>query len=127
MRTRLWTRWGGWIEPLEHAAIVPAGINLRRQLLDPLVRDAAGGTPGVELMLGLDVRELTHDGRRERPYRRDGSVRRSALAWWWAPMDAVRMAKLAGVHKRTVKLQRFTYGGISKVPRPRRPTTPAGC
>ena len=122
-RTRLWTRWGGWIEPLEHAAIVPAGINLRRQLLDPLVRDAAGDTPGVELMLGLDVRELTHDGRRVsglRAYRRNGSVLSiGARLVVGADGRGSRMAKLAKVHKRTVGLKRFTYGGYFEGPTPK--------
>ena len=33
-----------------------AGVNLRREVLDPLVREAAAETPGVELHAGLDAR-----------------------------------------------------------------------
>ena len=50
-----WTPWG-WIEaPPERAA---RGVNLRREKLDPLIREAAAATPGVELMLGRTVEAL---------------------------------------------------------------------
>lgn len=48
-RGLLWTRWG-WIEPTEEPTAY--GVNLRREVLDPLVRAAAAAAPGVELMLG---------------------------------------------------------------------------
>jgi flavin-dependent dehydrogenase len=37
------------------------GYNIRRQTLDPMVRAAAADTPGVDLVLGVKVRELTRD------------------------------------------------------------------
>ena len=50
----------GWIEaPPERAAL---GINLRRRKLDPMVREMAASTPGVELLLGLTVTELRRAG-----------------------------------------------------------------
>ena len=48
-RMHAWTRWG-WIEaPPQKAGLA---VNLRREILDPLVREAAAATEGVELMLG---------------------------------------------------------------------------
>ena len=45
-----WTEWG-WIEaPPDEAGL---GVNLRREVLDPMVREAAAATPGVDLHLGL--------------------------------------------------------------------------
>src|SRR5260221_3393952 len=59
-RIRAWTKWG-WIEaPPEDAGYA---LNLRREVLDPLVREAAAPTPGVELMLGQAAdRLLRQDG-----------------------------------------------------------------
>lgn len=61
LRSRLhaWTPWG-WIEP-------PAGqgaqaVNLRRELLDPLMRETAAAVPGVDLMLGQAAERLLRDG-----------------------------------------------------------------
>src|ERR1700753_568928 len=61
VRTRFRARvpWG-WIEaPPERAAL---SINLRRQVLDPMVREMAASTPSVDLFLGLSVGELRHAG-----------------------------------------------------------------
>src|ERR1700686_1523665 len=52
-RFRLWTEWG-WIT-VGDSSTVPANFNLRREVLDPLVRRAAAETSGVELMLGQAV------------------------------------------------------------------------
>ena len=58
-RGLLWTKWG-WIEPTEEPTAY--GINLRREVLDPLVRTAAAQAPGVKLMLGQSaVRLLRND------------------------------------------------------------------
>jgi 2-polyprenyl-6-methoxyphenol hydroxylase-like FAD-dependent oxidoreductase len=51
-RGRAWTRWGWVAAAPERAAL---GVNLRRERLDPLVREAAAATPGVELLLGREV------------------------------------------------------------------------
>src|SRR5690349_21244072 len=61
-RVRLGTPWG-WIEPPQQSS-VPAGVNLRREVLDPLIRQAAASTPGVELIPGHTVHELLRDGER---------------------------------------------------------------
>ncbi len=59
-RGLLWTDWG-WIEPTEEPTAY--GVNLRREVLDPLVRTAAAQAPGVELMLGQTAVRLLRDDR----------------------------------------------------------------
>lgn len=54
---RAWTRWG-WIEAQEKGG---KGLNLRRELLDPLIREAAAATPGVELLLGRTAHRLLRE------------------------------------------------------------------
>ncbi|MCW6006094.1 FAD-dependent monooxygenase [Micromonospora sp. CPCC 205371] len=54
-----WSR-SGWIAPPPGSA-VPAAISLRRHKLDPLLRDLASRTPGVDLMLGHRVVDLVED------------------------------------------------------------------
>jgi flavin-dependent dehydrogenase len=62
---RVFTRWG-----LIHASAnsrskhQPYGYNIRRMKLDPMLRNVAGGTPGVELMLGLTARQLLSENGR---------------------------------------------------------------
>lgn len=52
---RAWTPWG-WIQAPSGEA--REGVNLRRERLDPMVREIAAATPGVELMLGLGATRL---------------------------------------------------------------------
>jgi len=57
-RVHAWTEWG-WVEaPPEQAS---RGINLRREMLDPMVRSTAAATPGVELMLGWSAERLLQE------------------------------------------------------------------
>src|SRR5262249_49966999 len=56
-----WTRWG-WITPARDAGPMPFGYNVRRQTLDPIVRQLAASTPGVDLLLGHRVTDLITDG-----------------------------------------------------------------
>ena len=120
-RARLWTRWG-WIEPPARSS-VPSGINLRRELLDPLIRDAAANTPGVELMLGQTAQALIADGEtvgvevRERGGRR---LRLDGKLLIGADGRDSRVAKLAGVRRRTFPHGRFAYGGYFEGPAPTR-------
>lgn len=58
---RAWTRWGWVLPPHEEGG---ASINLRRERLDPLVRDVAAATPGVELLLGRSAIGVLRDGER---------------------------------------------------------------
>src|SRR6476646_6567470 len=58
-RIHAWTRWG-WIEaPPEEAG---QAVNLRREILDPLVREAAAETEGVEMLLGQTAHRVLRDG-----------------------------------------------------------------
>jgi menaquinone-9 beta-reductase len=55
-----WTRWGWAVPP----AGEPSGYNIRREKLDPLLREMAANTPGVDLMTGRKVVGLLdEDGR----------------------------------------------------------------
>src|SRR3954449_8986964 len=52
----LWTR-HGWVRPApdESYPYPRYGYDIRREKLDPMLRDLAAATPGVELMLGQTV------------------------------------------------------------------------
>ena len=107
---RIWTRWG-WIEPPPEQA--SHGVNLRREVLDPLVREAAAATPGVDLMLGQGA---------DRLLREDGAVRGVVVsdrdgteAQLRAPLTIgadgrdSRIAELSEVKTKTLPHKRFAY------------------
>jgi 2-polyprenyl-6-methoxyphenol hydroxylase-like FAD-dependent oxidoreductase len=108
---RAWTPWG-WIEA--PPSKVREAVNLRRELLDPLLRETAAATPGVELMLGLSAERLLHE---------DGVVRgavvhdpdgqettlRAKLIVGADGRDS-RIAELAAVKTKTSRHGRFAYG-----------------
>jgi 2-polyprenyl-6-methoxyphenol hydroxylase-like FAD-dependent oxidoreductase len=110
-RAHIWTRWG-WIEaPPERAGY---GVNLRRELLDPLVRKTATATPGIDLILGRTAERLLREGDafggvvvRDR----DGSetALRGRLVVGADGRDS-RVAELSGVAERTLPHGRFAYG-----------------
>jgi 2-polyprenyl-6-methoxyphenol hydroxylase-like FAD-dependent oxidoreductase len=56
----VWTS-SGWIVPPPGHGVPPA-ISLRRSELDPLLREIAGGTPGVDLLMGHRVTGLVEAG-----------------------------------------------------------------
>jgi menaquinone-9 beta-reductase len=119
-RARLWARWG-WIAPA-HGNTVPAGVNLRREKLDPLVRRIAAETPGVELLLGHTVTELVRDGDsicglRARRSHGETLTLRARLVVGADGRDS-RVAKLAGVKRKTVRHGRFAYAGYFEGPAP---------
>jgi flavin-dependent dehydrogenase len=103
----------GWIEtPPERAAL---GINLRRQRLDPMVREMAASTSGVDLFLGLSVGELRRAGGKV-----SGVVARDrdgAKVVFEAPLTIgadgrdSTIAKISGVKVKTYPHGRFAYGG----------------
>ncbi|HEX3733894.1 MAG TPA: NAD(P)/FAD-dependent oxidoreductase [Solirubrobacterales bacterium] len=110
-RSRAWTRWG-WVDPPPERAA--RGVNLRRERLDPLVREAAAATPGVELILGREASRLAWEG---------GAVagvvvhdRAGAETTLRAPLTVgadgrdSRIAELAGVASKTLPHGRFIYG-----------------
>ena len=106
-----WTEWG-WIRGGDPAR-VGHGYNIRRQTLDPILRNLALGTPGVSFHEGASVCDLTRDARG----RIDGVVAEGAAgAWssapsWWSPPTGAtsRVAKLAGVEAHVDDNGRFTY------------------
>ncbi|AIR99540.1 FAD-dependent oxidoreductase [Streptomyces glaucescens] len=55
----VWTR-AGWVEPRPDGGVPPA-ISLRRRTLDPLLREIAGATAGVDLLPGHRVVGLVED------------------------------------------------------------------
>jgi 2-polyprenyl-6-methoxyphenol hydroxylase-like FAD-dependent oxidoreductase len=61
----MWTRFG-WISTTHTSAPAPMcdhpAWNIRRETFDPMLRELAAETDGVELMLGHTVTALLHDG-----------------------------------------------------------------
>ncbi|HEU4598146.1 MAG TPA: NAD(P)/FAD-dependent oxidoreductase [Solirubrobacterales bacterium] len=111
-RFHAWTRWG-WIEsPPEDA---PRGINLRREVLDPMVRSLAAETPGVELLAGWSAERML---REEGAFagvavrNREGEVRelRGRLTIGADGRDST-VAELSEVPVKTFPHDRFAYGG----------------
>lgn len=110
-RVRIWTPWGWIVAPPERAGY---GVNLRRERLDPLVREAAAASAGVDLLLGLSVeRLLREDGawRGVVATGRDGreTTLRGDLVVGADGRDS-SVAELAHVRQRTVPHGRFAYG-----------------
>ncbi len=119
-RARIHGPWG-WIEP-QPGSKVPSGVNLRRELLDPLIRSIAAETPGVELLLGQTVRELLHEegsvcGVRARDRAGAELTLRGRLVVG-ADGRGSRVAKLAGVRERRHRHERFAYGTYFEGPAP---------
>jgi 2-polyprenyl-6-methoxyphenol hydroxylase-like FAD-dependent oxidoreductase len=109
-RLRARTRWGWIVAPPERS--VPA-LSLRRQLLDPILREAAAATPGVDLLLDRAAVGVLHDGdAAARVLARDRDGRDTRLR---APLVVgadgrdSRLAELAGVPTRTRPHGRFVY------------------
>ena len=116
---RAWTPWG-WIAAPRDA--VPAALNLRREKLDPLLREAAAATPGVELLLGQTVERLVHEGGAVRGVvARDRAGTESELRGRLvigADGRDSRVAELAGVPEKRTPHGRFAYGGYFDGPLP---------
>ena len=108
---RAWTQWG-WIEaPADKARMA---VNLRRELLDPLIRETAAATPGVELMLGRSAERLVRDGDAVRGVvvsDVDGAERTlAAQLVVGADGRESRIAELAAVKTKISPHGRFAYG-----------------
>lgn len=59
----LWTRFG-WIRPQPEIDKADRSLNIRREKLDPMLRQLAAETPGLELILGYAASDLVEeDGR----------------------------------------------------------------
>ncbi|MEY8014181.1 NAD(P)/FAD-dependent oxidoreductase [Mycobacterium servetii] len=59
-RDRNWTRYG-WVGDVDDERLPGHGYNIPRRVMDPLLRRTAAAAPGVELMLGTRLSELTVD------------------------------------------------------------------
>lgn len=120
---RAWTPWG-WIEPAADRA--GYAVNLRRELLDPLIREVAAATPGVELVLGRGAHALVRDagvirGVVVRDPGGEETTLRGRLVVGADGRDS-RMAELAGVATKTLPHGRFAYGAYFEGP----PSAPDG-
>jgi menaquinone-9 beta-reductase len=122
LRSRFHSRtpWG-WIEPTEKREAYC--LNLRRSLLDPMLRDAAAAEPGIELMLGQSAERLLRDGDAFAGVAvrdREGNEReiRARLVVDADGRDS-RVAKLAQVEEKTLPHNRLAYGGYFEGPNPR--------
>jgi 2-polyprenyl-6-methoxyphenol hydroxylase-like FAD-dependent oxidoreductase len=118
-RARAWTRWGVVEAPPERAA---RGLNLRREVLDPMLREAAIEEPGVTPMLGWTATRLLRDGEQfcgAAAVDRDGEevelVARLVIA---ADGRDSRVAKLAELREKVLPHERFAYGGYFAGPKP---------
>lgn len=110
-RLHAWTRWG-WIEaPPERAG---RALNLRREVLDPLLRSTAAEIPGVEMMLGWSAERLLREGNRFAgiAVRNPAGEEREIEARLTIGADGrdSRIAELSGVPVKTYPHGRFAYG-----------------
>lgn len=106
----IWTRWG-WIHPPDGPER-PHGYNLRRQVLDPLVRRAAVSARGVEYFGGHSARALVErDGRVCGVEVESGRVTRTLHARLVVAADGrySRVAALAGVPTTAQPNSRSVY------------------
>ncbi len=105
-----WTPSSGWIEFPED---VPHGYGVTRRTLDPLLRELAAGTPGVELMVGRSVTGLLNDGGRpagvEVADAKGGTERIGARLVVAADGRGSTVARLARVPGRVRPHNRFFY------------------
>lgn len=118
-RVHMWTKWG-WMEaPPERAA---RGLNLRREILDPMVRSTAAETPGVEMLLGWSAERLLTDGGSFAGVtvrNREGEEHelRARLTVGADGRDS-KVADLAEVPVKTYPHNRIAYGGYFEGPAP---------
>lgn len=110
---RVWTRYG-WIDPKE-APEGGEGMNIRREVMDPLIRRVAATTPGVDLRLGAPVTALTRSpaGRPSGVVVREAGIERELRARVVVGADGQHsaVAKMAGTTARYKDHARFGYAG----------------
>ncbi|WUK16843.1 NAD(P)/FAD-dependent oxidoreductase [Kitasatospora sp. NBC_00374] len=110
---RWYTRWG-WIEPKAAPAgpELPYAYNIRRSILDPLIRSRAAQTPGVDLLLGHQVTGLVGEAGRTvgvRASTPQGEREIRARLVVGADGKDSAVAKFAGVPARLYENARFAY------------------
>jgi menaquinone-9 beta-reductase len=115
----LWTADSGWIVPSGDA---PHGYSVTRRTLDPLLRQLAADTPGVELMAGWTACGLLGDARPEgvrvESRAREQREIRAKLVVAADGRDS-KVARWARVPGRVKPHNRFFYWGYWKGVRPR--------
>ncbi|MFD4245342.1 NAD(P)/FAD-dependent oxidoreductase [Streptomyces sp. NPDC058525] len=110
---RWYTRWG-WIQPraAPGGPELPYAYNIRRSVLDPLIRSKAAQTPGVDLLLGHQVTGLVRESGRTLGVRastsQGGREIRARLVVGADGKDSA-VAKFAGVPARQYENARFGY------------------
>jgi flavin-dependent dehydrogenase len=106
-----WTDWG-WVRSRD-VATIGHGYNIRRQTLDPILRQLAVETPGVSFFPGTPVRSLLHDpqGRIAGVATETPDGPREFLAPLVVAADGrnSRLADLAGIPAHVSENSRFTY------------------
>jgi 2-polyprenyl-6-methoxyphenol hydroxylase-like FAD-dependent oxidoreductase len=109
-RPRLRTPYGWIVAPPDPAGF---GVNLRRERLDPIMREAAAGIPGVELILGckasglLKKEEVARGVVVQGPEGQEAELRARLVVGADGGDSAV--ARMAGVAKKTRPHGRFSY------------------
>ena len=118
-RIQAWTEWG-WIKPPPEKASY--AVNLRREVLDPMLREAAASTPGVDLHLGRSATGLLRDGEAfsgvtVRDREGTESSLRARLVVGADGRDS-HVAEMSGVKEKVLPHGRFAYGGYFEGERP---------
>lgn len=110
-RIRAWTPWG-WLDPPPERA--GYAVNLRREVLDPLIREAASATPGVDLLLGQAAERLQRpdDSTRALVVKSPDGTEATLRARLVVGADGrdSRTAEQAGIATRTLPHGRIAYG-----------------
>ncbi|MCB5163959.1 NAD(P)/FAD-dependent oxidoreductase [Streptomyces bambusae] len=111
--SRWYTRWG-WIEPKAEPTgpELPWALNIRRSVLDPMIRSRAAETAGVDLLLGHRVTGLLREAGRTvgvRASTPQGEREIRARLVVGADGRDSPVAKYAGVPGRTHENSRFAY------------------
>jgi 2-polyprenyl-6-methoxyphenol hydroxylase-like FAD-dependent oxidoreductase len=106
------TPWGSIAPPPDRAAYA---VNLRREVLDPLIRAAAAETPGVDVLLGRAATRLLRagdafDGVVVRDRDGEETELRARLLVGADGRDS-KVAALAEVGEKVLPHGRFAYGG----------------
>jgi hypothetical protein len=115
-RVQAWTRWG-WIKPPPPGSVC---VNLRREVLDPLIRERTAQEPGVELMLGRAATRVLREGGEVTGVVVRGSAGeerelRAPLTVGADGRDS-KVAELAGLPDKKRPHGRFAYGGYFEGP-----------
>jgi flavin-dependent dehydrogenase len=115
-----WSPFGGWMRLPSDA---PLGYGVTRQTLDPLLRDLAANTPGVELLTGRTAVGLLGDDGRPAGIEVEttgrGRERINARLVVGADGRDSRVARMAGVPGRVRAHGRFFYFAYWRGVRPR--------